>query len=68
MAGCQQRENTVWARILYALLRRNVSIPDADFSCHPACLTDSAAKGHQGIIDYCSLNTIGQSHMSPHGS
>lgn len=42
-----------WA--LYALLGRNVSIPDADFSCHPACLAKSTEKGHQGVIDYCPL-------------
>lgn len=36
-------------------LRRNVSIPDADFSRHPARLTNSAEKQHHGIIGYCSL-------------
>lgn len=38
-----------------------------DFSRHPAQLAPPAEKGHQGIIGYCSLNTIGQSHMSPQG-
>lgn len=38
-----------------SLLHRNVSIPDADLARHPACLTNSTEKGHQGIVDYCSL-------------
>lgn len=63
----QQTENTAWARILNLLLWWNVSIPDTDLACHPAHLTVSAEKGHQGVINYCSLNTIGQSHMSPYG-
>lgn len=42
-------------RIRYVFLRWNVSIPDADFSRHPARLTSPAEKGHQGIIGDCSL-------------
>lgn len=49
-------------------LQCNISIPDTDFSRHPACLTPSAAKCHQGVIQYGSLNAIGQSHVCPHGS
>lgn len=37
------------------LLWWNFSIPDADFSCHPAHFTKSAAKCHQGIVAYCPL-------------
>lgn len=67
IAEHQQTENSAWSKILCVLLWWNVSIPDTDFSCHPACLTNSAEKGHQGIIDYCSLNTVSQSHMCPYG-
>lgn len=51
----------------YVFLRLHFSIPDADFTRHPAHLTGSAAKGHQGIVDYCSLYAISESHVSPHG-
>lgn len=33
----------------------NFSIPYTDFSRHPARLAQSAAKGHQGVVDNCSL-------------
>ncbi len=48
-------QNAALARILYVLLQGNISIPDTDLSRHPAHLTNSAAKGHQGVINYCSL-------------
>lgn len=37
------------------LLHRNVSIPDTDLARHPACLASSTEEGHQGVVDYCSL-------------
>lgn len=33
----------------------NFSVPDADFSSHPAHLTKSAEKCHQSIVAYCTL-------------
>lgn len=37
------------------LLLWNLSIPDADFSCHPARFTMSTEEDHQGVVAYCSL-------------
>lgn len=39
------------------LLHGNVSIPDADLARHPACLTNSAEEGHQGVVDYRPLRS-----------
>lgn len=62
-----QTENTEFPRMLYVFSWLHFSIPDVDFSRHPAHLAQSAAKGHQGIVGYSSLDAVGQSHMSPQG-
>lgn len=50
-----QTENTAFPRMLYVFSWLHFSIPDVDFSRHPAHLAQSAAKGHQGIVGYSSL-------------
>lgn len=37
------------------MLHWNVSIPDANFSGHPAQFTKSAEKSHEGVVAYRPL-------------
>lgn len=41
--------------LINVMLQCNVSIPDADFSCHPAHLTKSTGESHQSVVTYGSL-------------